>query len=96
MSDEQLAILKNKDLNRRERREALRATFNQDQLDMLEPHKHNEKVLKESFRESLTDEQKTKLRKRRQGMKEKKQQLTSKKSQMKKRMKKKKMKNRKN
>ena len=96
MSDEQLAILKNKDLNRRERREALRASFNQDQLDMLDAHKANVKVLKESFRESLTDEQKTKLRKRRQGMKEKKQQLNSKKGQMKKRMKKKKMKNRKN
>ena len=88
-----MAILENTDLDRRERREALRATFNQDQLDMLDTHKANVQALKESFRESLTDEQKSKLRKRRQRMKEKKQQLNNKKRQIKKRMKKKKMKN---
>jgi hypothetical protein len=85
-----LAILDNQDLNRKERREALRATFTQDQLDLLDTHKTNVQALKDSFRESLTDEQKQKLKKRRQRLKEKKQQLNQKKRQVKKRIKKKK------
>ena len=96
MSDEQLAILADMDLNRKERREALRATFTQAQLDLLDTHKANVQSLKDSFRESLTDEQKQKLKNRRKNLKEKKGQINEKKEQVKKRIKKKKMKNRKN
>jgi hypothetical protein len=91
-----LAILDNQDLNRKERREALRATFTQDQIDLLDTHKTSVQALKSSFRESLTPEQKQKLKKRRQRLKDKKGPLNQKKRQIKKRMKKKKMKNTKN
>ena len=69
-----------------------RAVFfqTQDQIDLLDTHKANVQALKDSFRESLTEEQKQKLKKRRQRLKEKKQQINQKKRQIKKRIKKKK------
>ena len=70
LSDEQLAILKNKELVKKESQEALRVTFTDAQKELLTANRDEIKTMKDIFLASITKEQKQDLKQRKQRMKE--------------------------
>ena len=71
LSKEQLAVFKNEDLNREERRKVLKEMLTPVQKELLASNKAKAKALREKFKATITAAQKEALKKRRQKLREK-------------------------
>ena len=67
LTAEQLAIVENKDLDRKAKHAALAATFTDAKKSILKENRENVKTLREDFKKTLTDEQRQQLRARNEG-----------------------------